>query len=152
MLVSLSSQTHTPTKPLHVAHGDMVTLGFALVMVSCIYGMYRLSTRIPSYRFGWPGVWRLACVIAGLRVAALWFGATGLRRPDWLQVPAYFVLMLDLPEIYLVSSARTEPFRWAMLGTMILAATSFAWAAAFFWLWNRLELKAETTLGRSKNR
>ena len=94
----------------------------------------------------------MACVIAGLRVAALWLGATGLRRPDCLQVAAYFVLMLDLPEIYLVRSARTEPFRWAMLGSMILAATSFAWATAFFWLWNRLWLKGETTVGRSKDR
>jgi hypothetical protein len=37
-----------------------------------------------------------------------------------------------------------------MLGSVILATTSFAWAAAFFWLWNRLWLKAETVVDRSK--
>ena len=42
-------------------------------------------------------MWRLACLIAGLRLAALWLGVTGLARPDWLQALAYFVLMLDLP-------------------------------------------------------
>ena len=93
----------------------MLTLIFTMVLVSCIYGVYRLSTRIPSYRCGWPGVWRLACLIAALRLSALWFGVTGLRRPDWLQVPAYLVLILDLPEIYLVKSARTAPYRWAIL-------------------------------------
>ena len=123
----------------------MLTLIFTMVLVSCIYGVYRLSTRIPSYRYGWPGVWRLACLIAALRLSALWFGVTGLRRPDWLQVPAYLVLILDLPEIYLVKSARTAPYRWTILGSLILATTSLAWAAAFFWVWNRVRVKAETT-------
>lgn len=127
----------------------MVTLVCTLVLVCCIYGIYRVFTRAQPYRFGWSGVWRLACVFAGLRVAALWFGVTGLRRPEWFQIPAYFVLMLDLPEIYLVRSARTEPFRWATMGSVILATTSFAWAAAFLWLWNQLRRKAETNVGRS---
>jgi len=52
----------------------MVALGFTLVLVCCIYGIYRIFSRIPQYRFGWSGVWRLACLFAGLRIAALWFG------------------------------------------------------------------------------
>lgn len=129
----------------------MLTLSFTAVLVVCIYGMYRLRTRIPLHRCGWSGVWRLAILIAALRLSALWFGVSGLRRPDWLQVPAYLVLMLDLPELYLVKSTRTEPFRWALQGSVILAATSFAWAAAFLWVWNRLRAKAEPTVGRPED-
>jgi hypothetical protein len=130
----------------------MLTLGSALVLVFCTYGVYRLSTRTRPDQWGWPEVWRLACMIAGLRLAALWLGVTGLRRPDWLQGPAYLVLMLDLPEVYLVRGARTDPHRWAVLGSLLLAATSFAWAAAFVWLRNRLGGKAETIMGRSEDK
>ena len=129
----------------------MLILIFAMVMVFCIYGIYRLTnTRVPLYRLGWASVWRLACLIAALRLSALWFGVAGLRRPDWLQVPTYFLLMLDLPDIYLVKGTRTEPYRWAMLGSVLLAATSFAWAAGFCWVWNRLRAKAETTVARDE--
>jgi hypothetical protein len=85
-------------------------------------------------------------VIATLRISALWLGQAGLSRADWLQVPAYLALMLGLPEIYIVRSARTAPFRWAMLGSVILAATSVLWASAFFWVANRLRLKARRGL------
>jgi hypothetical protein len=116
----------------------VVILGLALVLAFCIYGLFRLSARTPSHRVGWSGVWRLACLIAFLRIGALWFGYFGFRRPDFVQVAADLVVMLTLPEIYMVKSFRTEPFRWAMLGSTILAITSFAWAAAFFWVSNRL--------------
>jgi hypothetical protein len=124
----------------------MLTLGFSLVLVSCIYGVWRLSTRASEHRYGWPAVWRLACVIAAVRISALWLGQAGLSRTDWLQVPAYFALMLELPEIYIVRGARTAALWWAMLGSMILAATSFLWASAFFWLANRLRIKGRRGL------
>ena len=117
----------------------MLILGFSLVLVACLYGVWRLSTRVSRHRYGWPGVWRLACLIAALRISALWFGQVGLSRADWLQGPAYLILMLGLPEIYIVRGARSEPFRWAILGSGVLAATSFLWAAAFFWVANRLQ-------------
>lgn len=129
----------------------MLTLILTMVLAFCIYGIYRLTTRIPLYRCGWAGVWRLACLIAALRLSALWFGVAGLARPDWLQVPAYLVLMLDVPDIYLVKGTRTEPYRWAMLGSVVLATTSFAWAAVFCWVWNRLRVKAETTVARPED-
>jgi len=121
----------------------MLTLGLAVVLVGCIYGVFRLSTSNTPYRVGWPGVWRLACVIAALRLTALWLGSAGLRRADWLQVPGYLLLMFDLPEIYLVKGVRNAPDRWVVLSSLILAVTSLAWAAAFFWVWNRLRAKAE---------
>lgn len=123
----------------------MLALTFAAVLVFCIWGMYRLAGRTPSNRWSWPRVWRLACLIAVLRITALWLGMTGLRRPDWLQIPAYLALMLDLPEIYLIKSTRAEPYHWAILGSAILAATSIAWAAVFFAVWTRLSVKPETT-------
>jgi hypothetical protein len=118
--------------------GHVVILGLTLVLAFCIYGAFRLSTRTPSLRVDWSGVWRLACLIAFLRISALWFGYFGFRRFDWVQSVAYIVVTLTLPEIYMVKCYRTEPFRWAMLGSAILAITSSAWAAAFFWISNRL--------------
>lgn len=129
----------------------MLTLSFAIVLVFCIYGVYRLSFRNPLHQCGWSAVWRLACLIAALRLSALWFGVAGLRRSDWVQVPAYLVLMLDLPEIYLVKGIRTEPYRWAMAGSVVLATTSFLWAAGLIWVWNRVRVKGETSLGRPAN-
>jgi len=90
------------------------------------------------YRCAWSEVWRVACVIAAVRVSALWLGSAGLRRAGWPQIPGYLLLMLDLPEIYLIRAARDAPERWAILGSLILAGTSLAWAAAFVWLWTRL--------------
>jgi len=52
--------------------------------------------------------------------------------------------MLDLPEIYLIIAARYTPERWAILGSLILAGTSLAWAAVFVWLWNRLVTAASS--------
>ena len=118
----------------------MIILTFALILAFCTYGAYRLSNRTRLGQWGWSQVWRLACVIAGLRIAALWLGAAGLRRPDWLQGPAYVVLMLDLPELYLIRirHARTYSHLWEFHGSLILVATSFTWAAAFVWLRNRV--------------
>ncbi len=116
----------------------MVILIFAVVLVCCIYGIYRLSTRTTPYLCFWSRLWRVACVIAAVRVPALWLGSAGLRRAGWPQIPGYFLLVLDLPEIYLIRAARYTPERWAILGSLILAGTSLAWAAAFVWLWNRL--------------
>src|SRR5215469_13063520 len=117
---------------------NMIILTFSLILAFCSYVAYRLSNRTRRGHWGWSQVWRLACVIAGLRVTALWLGAAGLRRPDWLQGPGYVVWMLDLPELYLVRDARTYAHLWEFLGSLILVATSFAWAAAFVWLRNRV--------------
>jgi hypothetical protein len=125
----------------------MLTFGLTFALALCTYGLYRLATKFPQYRGGWRGVWRLAGLIAALRISALWFGLTGLRSSDWLQSAGYLVLMLDLPEIYLVRSARSDPFRWAVLGSVILASTSIGWAAVFCWVCNRLRLKPEADVG-----
>jgi len=119
----------------------MLVIGFSIVLVLFIYEGWRLSARASEHRYSWPAVWRAACVIAALRISALWLGQAGLSRADWIQGPAYLPLILGLPEIYIVRDARTSPVRWAMLGSMILAATSFLWSSVLFWVANRLRLK-----------
>ncbi len=121
----------------------MVIFVLLLVLVSCIYGVWRLSARPPAHRIGWSTISRLAFLIAVLRISALWVGWAGLRRSDWLQIPAYFIVMLGLPDIYMVKAARAEPLRWAILGSLTLAATSFGWSAALLWVVNRLCSKSQ---------
>ena len=128
----------------------MVILAFSFILVFCIYGLWHLSRRVSPHRYGWPAVWRLACVIAALRISALWLGQAGLRRADWLQIPGYLGSVLGLPEIYLVRGARADPVRWAILASGILAVTSFLWAAVFFWAANRLRLNSPTAAGNSE--
>ena len=123
----------------------MVIFILLLVVVACVYGAWRLSALSPAHRISWSSVWRLAFLIAVLRVSALWVGWAGLRRGDWLQIPAYFMLMLGLPDIYIVKAARAEPLRWAILGSLTLAATSFAWSAAFLWIANRLWSRSQAS-------
>lgn len=119
----------------------MVAVGITIALASLIFGVYLLTSRFPGQRGGWHGVWRLAGLIAALRISALWFGVIGLSWPDWLQSAAYLLLMLDLPEIYLVKGARSEPFRWAILGSLIVTCTSIVWSAIVCWVWNRLRLE-----------
>jgi len=123
----------------------MVIIVFLFVLICCLYGVWRLLARPPDDRVVWSAIWRLACLIAAVRISALWVGLAGLQRSDWLQIPAYFILMLGLPDIYIVKTARAEPFKWAMLGSLTLAATSFAWSAAFLWVANRLSSKPNLT-------
>ncbi len=46
--------------------------------------------------------------------------------------------MLALPEIYLVRSMRTDPLKWAIILSTLLAITSFVWAALLIWVADRL--------------
>ena len=119
----------------------MVTVILLLALASSIYGVWRLFRRAPRQHHGWSSIWRLACLIAAIRITALWLGLAGLQRSDWLQIPAYFLLMLELPDIYIVKAARGEPLLWARLGSLTLAATSVGWSAAFLWLLNRFSSK-----------
>jgi hypothetical protein len=122
----------------------MVILGFSLVLVLCLYGVWRLSARTPGRRYGWSVVWRLAGLIATLRIGAIWLGIFGLQRSDWVQVLGYLMLMAGWQDIYIVRAARADPLRWGILASLVLAATSLAWSAAFLWLAKRLRSKPAT--------
>ncbi len=119
----------------------MVILSFLLVLVLVIYGVWRLSARPPGYRVGWSLLWRVACLIAVFRISAVWLGLAGLQRSDWAQIPGYFLSMIGLPDIYIVSAARAHALRWGILASLVLAATSFAWSAGLLWVMGRLRNK-----------
>jgi len=119
----------------------MVILGLLLVVIGCVYANRRFFAHPSDYHIGWPAIWRLACIIGALRISALWVGLVGLWRSDWLQVPANFILMLGLPDIYILRAARAEPLLWAVLGSLTLAATSFVWSSTILWVANRTRSK-----------
>src|ERR1700730_14520593 len=116
----------------------MVILGVLLILALCIYGVWRLSARSPSRRYGGSGIWRLAGLIATVRIGAIWLGIFGLQRSDWVQVPAYLLLVAGLPDIYIVRAAQGDPVRLAIFASLVLAATSVAWSPAFLWFVRRL--------------
>lgn len=120
----------------------MLTSSLAIALVFCACGLFRLFARPRTQAWSWPVLSRFACLIAGLRLSALWLGASGLSRPGWVQIPAYLLLMLDLPELYFVRGLRADPHRWAMLGSLVLAVTSFAWAAALLSFRNWLRVQS----------
>jgi len=62
----------------------MVILGVLLILALCIYGVWRLSARSPSRRYGGSGIWRLAGLIATVRIGAIWLGIFGLQHSDWV--------------------------------------------------------------------
>src|SRR5215510_14424280 len=115
----------------------MVILGIFLLLV-----LWTIGVRQPEHTRSrpWPSLfWRLALVIAAVRIGALWLGVEGLRRSDWLQVPAYLLVMTGWPDLYLARFARAAPVRWAIWGSLILAVSSLPWSGAFLWLaeWGR---------------
>jgi hypothetical protein len=127
----------------------MVILGFLLVLIVCFYGVWQLYFQAPGSPRGRSIVWRLACLIAAVRIGALWIGLAGLGRSNWLQVPVYFLLMLGWPDVYFARSARSEPLRWGIACSLILGATSVVWSAALLWLMRRLTGKPATRYSAS---
>ena len=115
----------------------VLSLFYILVLAAC-YWLWHLFERTPSQHRRWQGVWRLGCLIGAVRIAALWLGAAASRNPGWPQVPGYFLQMLALPEIYLARNMRADPLKWAIVGSTLLATTSFLWAALAVWVTDRL--------------
>lgn len=120
----------------------MVSILLLVLVLAACCAVWRLSARSPR-QLQQPKLWKLACLIGTVRIGALWIGAAGLRSPGWAQVWGYGLLMTGLPEIYFAKGVRTEPIGWAIIGTMILAATSFAWAALVIWVAARLRSSDE---------
>jgi hypothetical protein len=116
----------------------MVIFSFLILLAFFGYAVWRFSPRTEAQGRGWPQVWRLARVIAALRIGALWLGIAGLENSGWLQIPAYFMLMAGWPDVYIVRAARAHTLRWGILTSMVLAATSLPWSAAFLWFARRL--------------
>lgn len=88
-------------------------------------------------------LWPLALIIAALRIGALWVGDAAYRDPGAPQVWGYLLQMTALPEIYFVRGVRTDPTKWLVYGSAVLATTSLAWAALLVWVGNRVASRNE---------
>jgi len=93
------------------------------------YWVLRLADGSRGQRQRWRKIWPVACVIGVVRITAVWLGAVANRHSDWRQVIGYFLQMLALPEIYLLRGMRDRPYAWTGAASMLLAVTSFFWAA-----------------------
>jgi hypothetical protein len=111
----------------------MVLLLFGLLVLAAVYLWLHFRARSPVRRHGWKFLWRAACLIGMVRIGALWAGAAAFQSSGWAQVPGYFLQLIALPEIYLVRGLRDRPLKWVMAGSVLLAATSFLWAALLAW-------------------
>jgi len=126
-----------------------VVLLFICVTVLAVgYSFWYLNARPTTRRYGWHVLWRLAFLIAAVRIGALWLSATTNDSSGWVQVPGYFLELVGLPEIYLVRSMRNTPMKWGMAASLLLLASSFVWAASLVWVANRVRPK---TNGRTNS-
>lgn len=114
-----------------------------LALAAC-YWLWHLGARASDQRYGWQAVLRVGCLIGAVRIGALWIGAAAFRDPGWPQGFGYFLQMLALPEIYLTRNTRADLLKWEILGSMLLAVTSFLWAALAIWIAGRLRPRDET--------
>jgi len=126
----------------------MVALFTCVIALAAAYSFWYLAARRTSGRHGCQLMWRLAVVIASLRIGALWIGAATNHSFGWLQIPGYFLQLIGLPEIYFVRSMRNTPLKWATAASMLLLVSSFMWAASFVWAANRFRAKTEPSTDR----
>jgi hypothetical protein len=111
-----------------------------VLIVSAGYSLCRIATR-PPRGHGSHLLWRAASLIGLVRIGALWFGAAAYHSSGWAQSPGYVLLMLALPEIYLVKGVRAHLLIWGTVGSVLLAATSFLWAALLVWVADRISVR-----------
>ena len=107
----------------------MIAIALLVFIPACIYGFWRALPFAPTQRQGWAGVWRLACVIAVVRIGALGLGVLFTRNPDWIQSVGYVLLLVGLPEIFAAKSLRSDNAAWFVACCALLASSSVLWAA-----------------------
>lgn len=109
----------------------MIAFALLTAVVVSIYGLWRAWPLSGAQRQGWSGVWRLACVIATVRIGAFAIGALLLRDSDWRQSLGYVLVLVGLPEIYAAKIVRSHPKEWFGIGCALLAGSSILWAGLF---------------------
>jgi len=117
---------------------------FSLVFVLIVaagYWLCRIAARPPVRRHGSQLLWRVACLIGLVRIGALWLGVAAYQSSGWAQGPGYILQMLALPEIYLAKGVRAHLLAWTIVGSVLLAATSFLWAALLVWVADRISMR-----------
>lgn len=123
----------------------MVFLVLCILVLAAVYLLWRPGARPAGRRNGWRHLWRAACLVGIARIGALWVGVAAYQSPGWPQIPGYFLQMLALPEIYLLRGVRGHPLKWAVAASVLLAATSFLWAALLVSIADRLRIERPDT-------
>lgn len=119
----------------------MLFLFACVLIVAAGYSLCRIAARPPRRGRGARILWRAACLIGVVRIGALWIGAAAYQTSGWAQGPGYILLMLALPEIYLIKGVRAHLLIWEVVGSVLLGATSFLWGALLVWVADRLSVR-----------
>ena len=109
----------------------MIAIALLFFITACIYGLWRALPFAATQRHGWAGVWRLAYLIAAVRIGAFGIGVISMRSPDWVQSVGYILILAGLPEIYAAKALRSDKAAWFVACCALLAASSILWAALF---------------------
>jgi hypothetical protein len=109
----------------------MIVIALVVLILGCIYGLWRGLPFSAANRQGWAGVWRLACVIAAVRIGVFGIGVLWMQNADWRQGVGYILALVGFPEIYAAKALRFHSREWFAACCALLAATSFLWAALF---------------------
>ena len=109
----------------------MIAIALLFLMAACIYGLWRALPFAAIQRRGWAGVWRLACVIAVVRIGVFGSGAALMHSADWRQSVGYTLVLAGLPEIYAARALRSDNAAWFAASCVLLATSSILWAALF---------------------
>jgi hypothetical protein len=109
----------------------VIAIAVLVIIAGCIYGLWRALPFSTAQRQGWAGLWRLACIIAAVRISVFAIGAVWMRNADWRQGVGYLLVLVGLPEIYAAKALRFRPGVWLAASSALLAASSLLWAALF---------------------
>ena len=116
----------------------MVTLVLIVLTAALGFAVWHMATLRPPQVITRRVYFTTVAWIAGVRIALAWLMVAGHYNTP-LQVAMYLFAVLLLPEIYYVQPYfRVNALRQATALTLILAATSFLWAAVWLWIWRRL--------------
>lgn len=89
----------------------MIAIALWVLIPSLIYALWRALPFSQKQRHGYAGVWRLACVIAAVRISVFGTGAALMHSADWRQSVGYILVLAGLPEIYAARALRHDPRR-----------------------------------------
>ena len=109
----------------------MIAIALWVLIPSLIYALWRALPFSQKQRHGYAGVWRLACVIAAVRISVFRTGAALMHGADWRQSVGYMLVLAGFPEIYAARALRHEPAAWLATCCLLLAASSLLWAGFF---------------------
>lgn len=109
----------------------MIAVVLFVLILACVYGLWRALPFSNRQRHGWSGVWRLACVIAAVRISVFGIGVLWMQNRDWRQGVGYILALVGLPEIYAARALRFHAAEWFAACCALLAASSLPWAALF---------------------